>query len=43
MYLPSEPWAICSYGAAAHCTKVACLETIIHYNIHDLQVKKDVN
>jgi hypothetical protein len=29
--VPSGPWAICSYGAAAaHCTAVACLETSLH-------------
>jgi hypothetical protein len=36
--LPSGPWAICSYGAAAHCTIVVSLETIIHYGIYGLKV-----
>jgi hypothetical protein len=38
--LPSGPWAICSYGAAAHCTTVVCLETGLHYDIYGLKVNR---
>jgi hypothetical protein len=33
----SGPWAICSDGAATHCTTVACLETSIHFDIHTVK------
>jgi hypothetical protein len=35
-YLP-KPWALCSYGAAAHCPTVVCVETMMVYKLIDLQ------